>query len=322
MLMQLCIAIAEGRKWLGFDCRKGRVLYVNLEIDPASCVHRFLEIYRAMGLQPKHRDDILIWNLRGHAVPLDKLVPRLVRRVKHKGLDAIVIDPIYKVITGDENSASEMAAFCNQFDRICEGTGCSVIYCHHHSKGVQGQKRAMDRASGSGVFARDPDAQLDMIELALNEELKEKTKDSPVPVTAWRMESSLREFRNFQPVNFWFRYPLHYVEQNEELAKMPTQGSPEAGRMKNKKSKTSEKAAEDFRKAYWALYEQDKKEPTVAEMAEYLHVKEKTVYYRAKIMGNEFRAKAGVVHCLNNEGAEQPEQPQQTLDWDDEITDD
>ena len=35
LLMELCIAIAEGKPWLGFPCKKGRVLYVNLEIDPA-----------------------------------------------------------------------------------------------------------------------------------------------------------------------------------------------------------------------------------------------------------------------------------------------
>ena len=68
----------------------------------------------------------------------------------------------YKVITGDENSADQMAAFCNQFDKVADGLGCAVIYCHHHSKGAQGGKRSMDRASGSGVFARDPDALLDL----------------------------------------------------------------------------------------------------------------------------------------------------------------
>ena len=56
-------------------------------------------------------------------------------RIDDQQLDAIIIDPIYKVITGDENNASDMGAFCNQFDKICTDTGCSVIYCHHHSKG-------------------------------------------------------------------------------------------------------------------------------------------------------------------------------------------
>ena len=43
-LMELCIALSEGSSWLGFKCKKSKVLYVNLEIDPASCIHRFLEI--------------------------------------------------------------------------------------------------------------------------------------------------------------------------------------------------------------------------------------------------------------------------------------
>ena len=36
--------------------------------------------------------------------------------------------------------------------------------------GTQGQKRSMDRASGSGVFARDPDALLDMTALEMTDE--------------------------------------------------------------------------------------------------------------------------------------------------------
>lgn len=200
LLMELCIAIAEGKPWLGFPCKKGRVLYVNLEIDPASAINRFLKIYEALGLPIKNADSIVVWNLRGHAVPLDQLVPKLIRRVRDQHFDAIVIDPIYKVITGDENNASEMGAFCNQFDKICTETGCSTIYCHHHSKGAQGMKKAMDRASGSGVFARDPDAQLDMIQLELSEDIANNVRDGNE--TAWRLESSLREFPNITPVNF------------------------------------------------------------------------------------------------------------------------
>ena len=102
---------------------------------------------------------------------MDKLAPKLIRRAAKKDYIAVVIDPIYKVITGDENSADQMAHFCNQFDKVCTELGCAVIYCHHHSKGAQGGKRSMDRASGSGVFARDPDALLDVIELEVPESL-------------------------------------------------------------------------------------------------------------------------------------------------------
>ena len=170
-LIEMCIAIAEGRKWLGWQCAKGKILYVNLELDRASCLHRFQDVYHAMNIPPQNLESIDIWNLRGVTEPMDKLAPKLIRRARKKNYIAVVIDPIYKVITGDENSADQMAHFCNQFDKVCTQLGCAVIYCHHHSKGAQGGKRSMDRASGSGVFARDPDALLDMTELDLTPEI-------------------------------------------------------------------------------------------------------------------------------------------------------
>ena len=179
-LIELCIAIAEGREWLGFECTQGRVLYVNLELDRASCLHRFKDVYAALGWEPANVRNVDVWNLRGKAVPMDKLAPKLIRRASKKGYIAVVIDPIYKVITGDENSADQMAAFCNQFDKVCTELRCATIYCHHHSKGSQGQKRSMDRASGSGVFARDPDAILDLIELEQPQALRDQQEGSAV----------------------------------------------------------------------------------------------------------------------------------------------
>ena len=291
LLMELCIAIAEGRPWLGFSCKKGRVLYVNLEIDPASAINRFFRIYEALGIPANNAGSIIVWNLRGHAIPLDQLVPKLVRRVRDLNLDAIIIDPIYKVIMGDENNASEMGAFCNQFDRICTETGCSVVYCHHHSKGAQGMKRAMDRASGSGVFARDPDAQLDMIQLELTDDIENYVRDGYA--TAWRLESSLREFPNIQPISFWFDYPIHRIDDKGVLADMPAQGTTMAARLNNPHCKSPRDAAAEFRNAYDVLSICG--EVTISDMAEYMDVIDKTVYSRLRKMGGEFVLEKGII---------------------------
>ncbi|MBE6926882.1 MAG: DNA primase [Ruminococcaceae bacterium] len=295
-LMELSIAIAEGSKWLGFPCKKGRVLYVNLEIDPASCIMRFMKIYDAQKLPKRNMGNIVIWNLRGHAVPLDKLVPKLIRRVRDQHFDAIIVDPIYKVITGDENNASDMAMFCNQFDKICTETGCATIYCHHHSKGSQGNKKAMDRASGSGVFARDPDAQLDMIELALTDDIKNNVRDGFA--TAWRMESNLREFPNIKPVEFWFEYPIHRVANAAELSALPPQGTWEAGQLQNSHKKTAEDANEEFRQAYQVLNMDGA--VTVQDMMEYLNLGDKAVYARIRKMKDEFYLEKGHVYKVQD----------------------
>lgn len=274
LLIELCVSIANGMEWLGHQCHQGRVLYVNLEIDERSVLNRIESIYETLGLPPTNAGNLEIWNLRGKAVPLDQLVPKLIRRVKGRRFDAIVIDPIYKVITGDENNASDMGAFCNQFDKICAETGCSTIYCHHHSKGAQGGKKAMDRASGSGVFARDPDAQLDIIELELTPDIRNNVAEPGA--TAWRLESSLREFPNIQPVNFWFEHPVHRLDTSGELEKLFPTGSAQANLQKSgKRSMTDEDKIAAVRDAFNVLAGMGPVKAT--DLAEYMERDLKTV---------------------------------------------
>lgn len=296
-LIELCIAIAEGDKWLGWQCTQGKVLYVNLELDRASALHRFKDVYAALGLEPKHIDNIDIWNLRGKSVPMDKLAPKLIRRAAKKQYIAVIIDPIYKVLTGDENSADQMAHFTNQFDKIATELGSSVIYCHHHSKGAQGGKRSMDRASGSGVFARDPDALIDLVELELTEPLLKQEENKAIcnvykellikhnweyydenvsqddvlsakamedharqaipgmmsvaqeevarvvqrvrKSTAWRVEGTLREYAKFDPVDIWFTYPIHRVDDVGSLKDLHPHGESPPWQKATERRKTS-----------------------------------------------------------------------------------
>lgn len=191
-LIELASAIAEGLDWLGWRCRQGPVLYINLELDRASCFHRFHQVYQALGWEPKTISAIDVWNLRGHSVPLDKLTPKLIRRAVGKGYTAVIFDPIYKLSWGDENDAGDVARFCNQLDRICHELGAAVIDAHHHSKGTQGQKRSIDRGSGSGVFGRDPDAILDLIELEITKERRAEVETHLVAQTLGELAARLK----------------------------------------------------------------------------------------------------------------------------------
>lgn len=292
LLIELCIAIAEGRSWLGFPCRQGKVAYINLEIDESTAVNRFNEIYSAMNIAPKHADSILIWNLRGYAAPLNQLVPDIIQQIKGKNINAVIIDPIYKVLSGDENSATDMALFCNQFDRICAETGSAVICCHHHSKGLQGRKKASDRASGSGVFSRDPDALLDMIQLNSPEHKENRS------ATAWRIEACLREFPEIEPVNFWFQYPIHTLDEEHELDRAPALGSGSSKRQIAQKKKSKD-ADGRFRDAYLKLEKNG--EVTVQLLAAELRICDKTVYSRIGKLSSEFYLQNSVVLRVKQE---------------------
>lgn len=283
-LIQLCISIAEGKPWFGFDCTQGKVLYVNLELDRASCLHRFKDVYEALEQQPTNIGNISIWNLRGKSLPMDQLAPKLIRRAQKRNYKAIIIDPIYKVITGDENSADQMANFCNQFDKVCTELKCAVIYCHHHSKGSQTGKRSMDRASGSGVFARDPDALLDLLELELENMNEDKLQDAPIDTsqcTAWRMEGTLREYPKFKPVDLWFEYPIHKVDTNGFLA-MAQFDSPQSkglDKMNKRKQAIKEKKKEQLVDAFNIAAAENgfNGKADIKRVAEIMQISEKTV---------------------------------------------
>lgn len=342
-LIELCCAIAEGKKWLEWNCTQGRVMYVNLELDRASCLHRFKDVYTALGIAPDNLSNIDIWNLRGRSVPMDKLAPKLIRRASKKNYIAIIIDPIYKVITGDENSADQMAHFCNQFDKVCTELGCAVIYCHHHSKGAQGGKRSMDRASGSGVFARDPDALIDLVELELNDDILKQEKNKAIckvcegwlykydklyhasqddlcsetqmlalcreylennayecviedvgkvrkeveSRSAWRIEGTLREFPKFAPVNLWFKYPVHDIDNIGVLKDIAVDDGMPTWKKNFAKKKTDAERKNERKNSLETAFEacgiDDK--VTVKAMAEYMGVTEKTVRNRLKEHG-------------------------------------
>ena len=342
-LIELCCAIAEGKKWLEWQCTQGRVMYVNLELDRASCLHRFKDVYTALGITPNNLSNIDIWNLRGRSVPMDKLAPKLIRRASKKNYIAIIIDPIYKVITGDENSADQMAHFCNQFDKVCTELGCAVIYCHHHSKGAQGGKRSMDRASGSGVFARDPDALIDLVELELNDDILKQEKNKAIckvcegwlykydklyhasqddlcsetqmlalcreylennayecviedvgkvrkeveSRSAWRIEGTLREFPKFAPVNLWFKYPVHDIDNIGVLKDIAVDDGMPTWKKNFAKKKTDAERKNERKNSLETAFEacgiDDK--VTVKAMAEYMGVTEKTVRNRLKEHG-------------------------------------
>lgn len=222
LLINLAISIAEGAEWLGMKCRQGRVAYVNLELDRPSCLDRFKLIYGKMGLAPKNLANLTIWNLRGHAASMDMLAPILIHRFKNKGYSAIIIDPIYKVITGDENNATEMSRFCSYFDKVANEMDVSVIYCHHHSKGATGKyANASDRSSGSGVFARDPDAILDLREInvdGLTDKYRQNHPGACEVLTGWEVSGTLREFAPMKTKRIWFDYPLHVPDGENFLA--------------------------------------------------------------------------------------------------------
>jgi hypothetical protein len=87
---------------------------------------------------------------------------------------------------------------------------------------------------------------------------------------------------------------------------MPTQGSLEAGRIKNKHSKSTDAAEEEFRTAFLAV-NFDGSGASVADIAAYMGLAERTVRDRIKKMDGAFTLDKGMVRCATETADLEPD---------------
>jgi AAA domain/Bifunctional DNA primase/polymerase, N-terminal len=164
LIMDLALQLALGGEWLGFDTCQSRVLILNMEMPQVFFEWRLQQIQKARkidnGMMVKGALNAL--HMRG-SYALDGSWEPLAKLAKDEGYQVIIIDPIYKTLGArDENSAKDIANLLRNVDVVAEASGAAIIEVHHNAKGDYTQKEVGDRASGSGVFFRDPDAFMTM----------------------------------------------------------------------------------------------------------------------------------------------------------------
>lgn len=237
--IQLAYALANGGDWLGFRCRESTVAFVNGELEAPSFANRCDKVAAALwpddtpGQRRARGRNVVVCNLRG----TDKTLPGLISEVRAQwgggAPDAIIIDPIYKLEEGDENSNSDMRDFVANLDRLA-AMGCSVIHTHHHAKGAAGARSVTDRGAGAGVFGRDPDAIVDLNPLDVPEGsaeaalLEAEFGECAADVVPLRANFSLREFPDRMHADLVFDFPV--MRPMGGLGGLSERGSADAAR--------------------------------------------------------------------------------------------
>lgn len=168
-MIQLGLAVANGWKWLHkWQCSKGNVLFLNMELDKLSFAHRVKSV---LNNDMRWVDGFYSCTLRGHKWDdergLEDFRGFVLARAKQVNPVLIIIDPIYYVFAMaglDENSNSDAARFFGCILSIAQATGAAVIFVHHYNKGgdqnhadKKVKVKPINRMSGAGVFARAPD---------------------------------------------------------------------------------------------------------------------------------------------------------------------
>jgi archaellum biogenesis ATPase FlaH len=206
-LLHLGLAAANGSTWLGHRTAISKVIYLDFELKKRIASRRIAEMVNANPQYNPNNPNFLYCSLRGQSRTLEDLVHHI-EDLEDFQPDLVIVDPFYKLATGaDENDAGAISEVVNRMEKFSERLDCSFVYAHHFSKGNKSDTDHIDRASGSGVFARDPDA---ILTLTPHEE-----EDHLV------LEATLRDFPTPSPQVVEFSWPnfIHKPDMEPKLRK-------------------------------------------------------------------------------------------------------
>lgn len=156
-----------GGSWLGMPINphpsgKGhKVYYVNAEIASEPFNERMRKVFRDSECEPFARNFKSV-PLRRVSKKISEWKKNLVERIKKFGADCVIIDPIYTLLDGDENSAEDVTALMVTLREIAEETGVTMFIVHHHRKGDMEQLDIAQRLAGSNAVARFCDSIIDL----------------------------------------------------------------------------------------------------------------------------------------------------------------
>jgi len=135
------------------------VLYINFELHAWAIAQRLNALAGARPECTGMGDTLHLWNLRGHNADLTLLRPKLEEQLARYQFGLIILDPAYKVLGDrDENANGDIASLMNELEGLVQRTGAGLVVAHHFAKGDSAGKSAIDRMSGAGAWARDPDS--------------------------------------------------------------------------------------------------------------------------------------------------------------------
>ncbi|NDG19776.1 MAG: hypothetical protein EB117_16135 [Betaproteobacteria bacterium] len=209
-LIDLSISLHTGTEWWGLKCLPAKVLFINFEIQEWSFKNRLIDVAKAKGMTERI-GDMAVWTLRGYAADLTSIRPIIEKHIEGQGYQAIILDPNYMLMgERDENNAGDMAQLMNEFELLAVRHNLSVILSHHFAKGNASGKESIDRFSGSGVFARNPDS---LVVLTPHEE----------DDRSFTCDITLRNFPPMDPFVVQWKYPLFTVNHalNPDNLKKP-----------------------------------------------------------------------------------------------------
>lgn len=220
--MQMGLAIASGRPWMGHECKSEKVLYCNHEISDDMAINRRNGIARAMHLTAGDIRKFLLWNLAGRIKNVDNFIESMTKKVIREGVGVVFVDPVYILegIAGvDENDATAVTQLIDKLLKMRATTGATVVIIHHISSKIRDMAGySLDSLpQGSSTFSRIYDTLIALQELDIDD-IPEAIKYAK---KAFRISYSTRNSEAPENDYVWATFPAYTTAHNEVIKHAP-----------------------------------------------------------------------------------------------------
>ena len=202
-MLELGLSVAGGQYWMGIETIPTPVLYIDFEFLYGLFSERRNKIimakYGNMDIELPFYELVL----RGYDASFFEIKKHIESFCKEKEIGLIIVDPIYKLADDfDENKAKDVAKLLREFEKLASSLNIAIAFAHHFAKGNSSEKGSIDRASGSGVWAREPDAIL-MV--------------TPLDDENYTLEMHLRNFPQKDPIAIYWNDGVWEVNTNIDV---------------------------------------------------------------------------------------------------------
>lgn len=202
-MLELGLSVAGGQYWMGIETIPTPVLYIDFEFLYGLFSERRNKIimakYGNMDIELPFYELVL----RGYDASFFEIKKHIESFCKEKEIGLIIVDPIYKLADDfDENKAKDVAKLLREFEKLASSLNVAIAFAHHFAKGNSSEKGSIDRASGSGVWAREPDAIL-MV--------------TPLDDENYTLEMHLRNFPQKDPIAIYWNDGVWEVNTNIDV---------------------------------------------------------------------------------------------------------
>jgi|GEM_PF-2828408 len=217
LLLAMGLSVAQGKPWLEHATSMSHVLFVNLELEGTSFIHRVHQVAAACGLSACDKR-FHFTNHRGGNLDPERFTLELRQQIveaKLRGTDIrlVIIDPVYKLVGSggtDENSNLRASQLISGLGMIAEVGDISFALSVDVPNDHPSYQVTQEIENGVGQMARDADSLLTLWPLERHD-------------SAFRLKGQMREFESFPHLSLTFVYPA--FQAAPELDRVPLVGS-------------------------------------------------------------------------------------------------